>query len=80
MGQRVQGATRRVSTHDAAAVAHGTSLPLETNSVELDPELKDDWGMPAMRVTYKDHPDDLATARFLQARRRKSWRRPARSR
>jgi choline dehydrogenase-like flavoprotein len=50
------------------AASHGTSLPLETNSVELDPELKDAWGMPAMRVTYKDHPDDLATMRFLQAR------------
>jgi hypothetical protein len=24
--------------------------------------------MPAVRVTYKDHPDDLATARFIQAR------------
>jgi choline dehydrogenase-like flavoprotein len=50
------------------AASHGTSLPLETNSVELDPELKDAWGMPAMRVTYKDHPDDLATMRFLQSR------------
>jgi len=50
------------------AASHGTSLPLESNSVELDPELKDAWGMPAMRVTYKDHPDDLATMRFLQAR------------
>jgi choline dehydrogenase-like flavoprotein len=48
--------------------SHGTSLALETNSVELDPELKDAWGMPAMRVTYKDHPDDLANVRFLQAR------------
>jgi len=50
------------------AAWHGTSLPLETNSVELDPELKDAWGMPAMRVTYNDHPDDLALMRFLQAR------------
>ena len=24
--------------------------------------------MPAIRVTYKDHPDDLANARFLQDR------------
>jgi choline dehydrogenase-like flavoprotein len=47
---------------------HGTSLPLETNRVDLDPELKDAWGMPAMRVTYRDHPDDLAFARFLQDR------------
>ena len=47
---------------------HGTSLPVETNSVTLDPELKDAWGMPAIRVTYKDHADDLATSRFLQDR------------
>ncbi len=47
---------------------HGTSLAVETNSVGLDPELKDDWNMPAIRVTYKDHPDDLANARFLQDR------------
>ena len=47
---------------------HTTSLPLETNSVSLDPLLKDDWGIPAIRVTYKDHPDDLAIARFLRDR------------
>jgi choline dehydrogenase-like flavoprotein len=47
---------------------HGTSLPLETNNVTLDPTLKDAWGIPAIRVTYRDHPDDLATARFLQDR------------
>ena len=50
------------------AATHGTSLPLETNTIDLDPELKDAWGMPAIRVTYKDHPDDLANARFLQDR------------
>jgi choline dehydrogenase-like flavoprotein len=47
---------------------HGTSLAVETNSVTLDPDVKDAWGMPAIRVTYKDHPDDLANARFLQER------------
>ena len=39
-----------------------------SNMVDLDPELKDAWGMPALRVTYRDHPDDLAFARFLQDR------------
>ena len=47
---------------------HGTSLPVETNSVTLDPGLKDAWGLPCMRVTYKDHPDDLKNAQFLTAR------------
>ena len=49
--------------------AHGTSLPLETNSITLDPSLKDAWGLPCMRVTYKDHPDDLKCARVPLARR-----------
>jgi choline dehydrogenase-like flavoprotein len=46
---------------------HGTSLPLESNSVTRDPELKDAWGLPCMRVTYTDHPDDLKCAEFLGA-------------
>jgi choline dehydrogenase-like flavoprotein len=47
---------------------HTTSLAVESNNVTLDPDLKDAWGLPAIRTTYKDHPDDLATARFLQDR------------
>lgn len=43
---------------------HGTSLAQESNRIDIDPELKDDWGVPSMRVTYKDHPHDLAHARW----------------
>ncbi|HXQ28224.1 MAG TPA: GMC family oxidoreductase [Gemmatimonadales bacterium] len=50
------------------AACHTTSLPLAANAVSLDPTLKDDWGQPALRFTYQDHPDDLATMRFLQAK------------
>jgi choline dehydrogenase-like flavoprotein len=50
------------------AECHATSLALESNSVSLDPELKDAWGVPAIRTTYRDHPDDVANAKFLQAR------------
>ena len=50
------------------ADVHTTSLPVETNRIELDPELKDDWGLPAMRVTWKDHDDDLAMMAFLAER------------
>jgi choline dehydrogenase-like flavoprotein len=53
-----------------SAATHSTSLPLETNTITLDPALVDAWGRPAIRVTYNDHPDDLATAAFLQARAR----------
>lgn len=48
--------------------SHATSLPVETNSISLDPGLKDAWGLPAICVTYKDHPDDLATLRYLRNR------------
>ncbi|HEV7610215.1 MAG TPA: GMC family oxidoreductase, partial [Steroidobacteraceae bacterium] len=47
---------------------HTTSLALETNNISIDPTVKDAWGVPAIRVTYRDHPDDLATARWLQDR------------
>jgi choline dehydrogenase-like flavoprotein len=49
---------------------HGTSLPLPENRVDLDPTLKDDKGLPVMRITYRDHPDDIAFMRFLQDRGR----------
>jgi choline dehydrogenase-like flavoprotein len=43
----------------------GTSLPVEANSFSLDPELKDAWGLPALRMTYRDHPDDLKLVTWL---------------
>ncbi|MGH7553824.1 MAG: GMC family oxidoreductase [Longimicrobiales bacterium] len=47
---------------------HTTSLPVETNSISLDAKVKDKWGRPALRMTYRDHPDDLKTMGFLQKR------------
>lgn len=47
---------------------HTTSLAVESNSISLDPEVKDQWGRPAIRVTYKDHPDDLAAMQFMLER------------
>lgn len=55
-------------TRTIEIMSHGTSLPLETNSFSLDPDVKDDWGLPALRTTYKDHPDDLKLATWLNAR------------
>jgi choline dehydrogenase-like flavoprotein len=51
-------------TYWMSCAGHGTSLAQETNRVDIDPELKDDWGVPAMRVTYKDHPDDIKHANW----------------
>ena len=54
--------------HMMQAMGHSTSLPVETNSISLDPNLVDAWGRPGIRVTYNDHPDDLSFAAFLQQR------------
>lgn len=43
---------------------HGTSLAQATNRVDIDPELKDAWGVPSIRVTYKDHADDIKHANW----------------
>ena len=59
--QLVEGFSHRVTIF-----SHGTSLAVETNQVLLDPDLKDAWGLPAIRFRYRDHPDDLANVAFLQ--------------
>jgi len=55
-------------THSAAAYGHTTSLPVATNSVSLDPDLKDAWGLPAIRTTFKDHEHDIRLYKFFQDR------------
>ncbi|HLH00091.1 MAG TPA: GMC family oxidoreductase [Bryobacteraceae bacterium] len=70
-----------------ALFSHITCLPMESNNVTLDPELKDEWGMPALRLTFKNHPDDLKTMEFILERQKeimeaagakKIWPRPVR--
>jgi choline dehydrogenase-like flavoprotein len=55
-------------TRTMEVFAHATSLAVEDNSFSLDPDLKDAWGLPALRMTYKDHPDDLKLAKWLNDR------------
>jgi len=59
---------QREFTHTASFNGHCTSLPLSTNNVTLDPEVKDTWGRPALRTTFMNHPDDLATMKFFMER------------
>jgi choline dehydrogenase-like flavoprotein len=67
-GRAYKQALRHYFTRKMAVLASTTSVPLATNSISLDPELKDDMGRRAIRMTYHDHDDDLAMARFLQDR------------
>jgi choline dehydrogenase-like flavoprotein len=72
-------------TRHMAVLGSGTSLALDTNTITLDPKVKDSLGRPAIRVTYQDHADDLKLAAFLQDRAmelldaagaKKAWREP----
>jgi choline dehydrogenase-like flavoprotein len=42
-----------------------TQLPVETNRVDLDPDVKDAWGLPAMRITSTSHDNDFKAMQFF---------------
>jgi choline dehydrogenase-like flavoprotein len=43
-------------------------LPMEDNRVDLDPTVKDGQGLPAPRITHRQHPNDFAMNRWFTAR------------
>ncbi len=57
-------------TRTMTLLAHTTSLSMERNNVSLDPELKDAWGLPGVRITYDWHPDDVTNMKWLVERER----------
>ncbi len=67
-GKGFKQALRHYFTRKMAILGSTTSIPLESNNITLDPELKDAIGRPAIRMTHKDHDDDMAMALFLQDR------------
>jgi choline dehydrogenase-like flavoprotein len=67
-GADYKAALRDYFTHTMQVAAASTSLALESNTITLDPDVRDKWGRPALRATYRDHPDDLKTVSFLQDR------------
>jgi choline dehydrogenase-like flavoprotein len=46
----------------AAFTMQGEDLPQAANRVDLDPAVKDVWGLPAGRVTYAPHRHEVACA------------------
>jgi choline dehydrogenase-like flavoprotein len=56
------------ANHKMTVSCFVTQLPLETNRVDLDPDEKDDWGLPAMRITSASHPDDFKNMEFFRQR------------
>jgi choline dehydrogenase-like flavoprotein len=67
-GAEYKALLREHFTRSLNALGHTTSLPVESNNITLDPVVRDEWGLPAVRVTYKDHPDDIQTMKFFLER------------
>ncbi len=41
---------------------------MESNRVELDPDVRDEQGLPAPRITHRQHSNDLAMHRWFEQR------------
>ncbi len=52
-------------TRTMSLCSHTTCLPVASNTIDLDDVVKDAWGLPATRMTFRNHPDDLKTLKFL---------------
>jgi choline dehydrogenase-like flavoprotein len=50
---------RELFSHTVNVYGHTSTLPVATNRVDLDPKLVDAWGLPAPRLTFKEHPADV---------------------
>lgn len=55
-------------TRSVYMLAHTTSLPVETNTITLDETVKDDWGLPAICLTFRQHPNDVKLGTFFTDR------------
>jgi choline dehydrogenase-like flavoprotein len=54
------------ANHKMVVSCFVTQQPLASNRVDLDPDVKDDWGLPAMRITSTSHPDDFKSMEFFK--------------
>jgi choline dehydrogenase-like flavoprotein len=54
------------ANHKFTVTCFVTQQPLETNRVDLDPDVKDEWGLPALRITSTSHPDDFKNMEFFR--------------
>ncbi|MGH7693566.1 MAG: GMC family oxidoreductase [Gemmatimonadaceae bacterium] len=67
-GMGLKKMLRDYYTTSLIALTHTSSLPVEANAIDLDPTLKDAWGVPAIRVTYKEHDNDVKLMKYMQDR------------
>jgi choline dehydrogenase-like flavoprotein len=67
-GQAAKDADRDFFNHSMKIGVLLHDLPVESNRVDLDPDVTDAWGMPAARITHTPHPNDFAQERWQVAK------------
>jgi choline dehydrogenase-like flavoprotein len=67
-GAQYKKMVREYYTRSMFALAHTTSLAQESSTITLDPDLKDAWGVPAIRTTFTEHPNDMKLYQFFMDR------------
>ncbi len=87
-GREYKRLLARNYTRTLECYGHTSSLPVPTNTITLDPKVKDAWGVPAIRVTYQDHPQDMKLFKYFADRSEEllkaagavqTWQRPVES-
>ncbi|MEP6494475.1 MAG: GMC family oxidoreductase [bacterium] len=67
-GSEYKRALRDYYTHSVRFASHITSIPMPSNTVTLDPDHRDHWGRPGVRLTYQEHPDDMQAKQWFRDR------------
>jgi choline dehydrogenase-like flavoprotein len=63
-GQAMKDTDRDYFSHSMKVGFILQDMPQETNRVDLDPTVKDAWGLPVARITNRPHPNDSAMSKW----------------
>jgi choline dehydrogenase-like flavoprotein len=67
-GSALKDADRDYFNHAMVLGLDLQDMPRHDNRVDLDPNVRDAWDMPAARITYENHPNDYAQASWQVAK------------
>jgi choline dehydrogenase-like flavoprotein len=56
---------KKIMSNTLLAIGHTSQMPVWTNRFDLDPALKDAWGVPVLRLTFTDHPNDVEMIKWF---------------
>jgi choline dehydrogenase-like flavoprotein len=67
-GQAAKDADRDYFNHAMVLGLILHDMPVPSNRVDLDPDVRDAWGLPVARITHQPHPNDVRMATWQVAK------------